>query len=106
MSSTDQILPGEGHVDRWTASRKEEVLRRIRAGEISAAEAMRRWHISVEELDGWARRFRAGGRPGLRATQPALFGDGRQQHAPAAAGNEGTSHAAHLPKSLGGVGHG
>lgn len=68
-------LPGEGPVDRWTASRKEEVLRRIRDGEITAGQALTRWKMSVEELDAWTRAYTASGRKGLKAA--ALPSQGR-----------------------------
>jgi hypothetical protein len=59
-------LPGEGPVDRWTPARKEEVLRRIHAGEITMGDALKRWTISVEELDLWLVAYRKKGRCGLR----------------------------------------
>lgn len=62
------VLPGEGPVDRWTPARKEEVLRRIRAGEIKPGDAMRRWRISVEELDRWLAAHRKSGRNGLKVS--------------------------------------
>lgn len=67
LRHASDALPGEGPVDRWTAARKEEVLRRIDAGEITAGQALSRWKMSVEELDTWRRQHRAKGRDGLRA---------------------------------------
>ena len=58
-------LPGDERVDRWTVARKAEVLARIRAHEITAGEAMRRWGISVEELNLWMQAERRGGRAAL-----------------------------------------
>ena len=60
-------LPGEGRVSHWTAARKAEVLRRIRDGEIARGDAMRRWAISVEELDAWLKAERRAGQAGLKA---------------------------------------
>lgn len=61
-------LPGEGPVDRWTPARKEEVLRRIRDGEMTRGQALRRWKMSLEELESWRLAFERKGRLGLKAT--------------------------------------
>jgi hypothetical protein len=64
---SDTELPPDGFVDRWTASRKEAVVSRVVAGELSPGDALRRWNISVEELDAWLMAYRRRGRRGLHA---------------------------------------
>lgn len=55
-------------VVRWTDVRKAEVLARIDHGDITAAEALRRFAISPEELEAWRRDLVRGGAKALRAT--------------------------------------
>lgn len=66
LHTSDTALPPDGFVERWTPSRKEAVVCAVAAGEITAAEALRRWNISVEELDLWLAAFRRRGRNGLK----------------------------------------
>lgn len=55
-------LPGEpGGGDRWVVSKKTELLRRIRAGEIGFDQACARFDLSAEELETWMRRETAHG---------------------------------------------
>ena len=46
---------------RWIAKRKASLLREIDSGEISEAEARRRYHLSAEELAEWRRHYIEGG---------------------------------------------
>ena len=46
---------------RWVAKRKANLLREIDSGEISEAEARRRYHLSAEELAEWRRHYIEGG---------------------------------------------
>lgn len=69
------MLPGEGPVDRWTPARKQEVLRRIHANDITRGDAMRFWGISVEELDAWMLNHRKAGQNSLRARVVAPVGE-------------------------------
>lgn len=72
MSHFPATLPAHGPVERWVPARKAEVVRRIEAGEATIAETLRRWDISVEELDAWLQAYRTEGRRGLKAMkQPA-----------------------------------
>lgn len=60
-------LPGEaGGGDRWVVSKKTELLRRIRAGEIGFDQACARFDLSAEELETWMRRETVFGAPGLK----------------------------------------
>lgn len=65
-SATD--LPPDGIVGHWTPRIKEAVLAAIAGGDITIADAMRRWRISVEELDLWLVGYRKRGRNGLKVT--------------------------------------
>lgn len=60
-------LPPDGLVGRWTARAKQAVLAAIEAEEITRGQALRRWRISVEEMDAWLRAERRAGRKGLHA---------------------------------------
>jgi hypothetical protein len=67
--SADTRLPGEApEVTRWTAARKDELLRRIRRGELSEPEACARWGFTPEEIAAWRQRSARFGFQGLKAT--------------------------------------
>lgn len=53
---------------RWVASRKAAVLRAIAMGLISREEALARWDLSGEELDGWIANAARFGEGALKAT--------------------------------------
>lgn len=60
-------LPGEpGGGDRWVVSKKLELIRRIRAGEIAFDQACARFDLSAEELETWVRRQTKFGSTGLK----------------------------------------
>lgn len=61
----DTSLPPDGFVDRWVAAKKEAVLLALHTHEITVADALRRWNISIEELDLWRVAYRRKGRNGL-----------------------------------------
>lgn len=67
----DTALPPDGFVDRWTAARKEAVVEAVETGRITMGQALRRWRMSVEELDSWLRAYRRGGRRRLGARRLA-----------------------------------
>lgn len=52
---------------RWTPSRKAEVLRQLRSGEITLNEALSRYSLTLEEVDAWQMAARKAGQDGLRA---------------------------------------
>ncbi|TCM83374.1 DUF1153 domain-containing protein [Rhodovulum steppense] len=53
---------------RWVASRKAAVVKAVAAGLISEAEALDRYGLSEEELDGWRTAVREHGLRGLKVT--------------------------------------
>ena len=55
----------------WTPSRKEVVLVQIRAGALTPAEALVRFMVSPDELDGWDKAHRRDGRRGLEVHRGA-----------------------------------
>jgi transposase-like protein len=59
---------------RWTPLRKAAVLKEIAAGELSVAEACRRWELSLEELQSWRRDYQRWGVRGLKTTGAARRG--------------------------------
>lgn len=68
------LLPGDpewppGADERWVASRKEELLRRLDEGEIGLNEALARFCLTVEEVEDWRSRHKVYGRRGLNINQ-------------------------------------
>ncbi|ETX29829.1 DUF1153 domain-containing protein [Roseivivax isoporae] len=53
---------------RWVVSRKAAVVRAVRHGLLTAAQAQERYALSAEELDGWMRAVDAHGEAALKAT--------------------------------------
>lgn len=58
---------------RWVASRKEVVVNAVTFGLIRKDEALRRWGLSEEELDGWAAAVQRHGRSALKVTAIQRF---------------------------------
>ncbi|WP_179379663.1 CtrA inhibitor SciP [Jannaschia marina] len=65
MSRAD--LPPAG-TTRWVARRKEAVVRGVQAGLIDRGEAIDRYDLSEEELEGWEQAMTAHGTNGLKTT--------------------------------------
>ncbi|MHA7886458.1 MULTISPECIES: CtrA inhibitor SciP [Roseicyclus] len=61
---------------RWVASRKAAVVQAVDAGLISPQEAVSRWDLSEEELDGWRAAAARHGFAALRATAIQHYRDG------------------------------
>lgn len=61
-------LPGPG-TGRWVASRKRLVVLAVSYGLLPREEALARWDLSEEELEGWCAAYRRHGPRGLRATR-------------------------------------
>jgi hypothetical protein len=70
-------LPPPGTM-RWTAWQKVAVIRAIRDGALTPAEAQTRYMLSEEELAGWQNDFDRGGIAGLQ--QKSLRRRRRRQH--------------------------
>lgn len=64
-------LPPE--TTRWVASRKETVVNAVLYGLIPREEALRRYGLSDEELDNWAKAVQAHGRAALKITSIQRF---------------------------------
>ncbi len=54
---------------RWVASRKAAVVRGVACGLISQGEALARWGLSEDELNGWRVAVETHGEDALKATQ-------------------------------------
>jgi hypothetical protein len=54
---------------RWVASRKAAVVRAVTAGLITRAEAIDRYALSEEEIDGWLAAVAQHGEKALKATR-------------------------------------
>lgn len=72
MSTHDLPNPARKSI-RWVASRKAAVVRAIRAGSLTAAEACERYGISLDELLSWSRALSAHGEHALRITKAKHF---------------------------------
>lgn len=64
-------LPPEN--TRWVASRKEAVVNAVLHGLIRREEALRRYGLSEEELDSWARAMTVHGPAALKITSIQRF---------------------------------
>ncbi|MBL9060347.1 MAG: DUF1153 domain-containing protein [Mangrovicoccus sp.] len=60
-------LPPE-RTERWVASRKAKVVQAVKHGLMSRDEAMKRYGLSEDELDSWARAVDRFGEEALKAT--------------------------------------
>ncbi|MTE01375.1 DUF1153 domain-containing protein [Paracoccus sp. YIM 132242] len=58
---------------RWVASRKETVVNAVLHGLIGKEEALRRYGLSEEELDGWTKAMQKHGRAALKITAIQRF---------------------------------
>lgn len=68
-------LPPKGTV-RWVASRKAAVVAAIAAGALPRAEAIKRYALSDEELDGWISAEQTHGVDALRVTRIKAYRGG------------------------------
>ena len=64
-SRTD--LPPE-RTERWVASRKAKVVQAVKHGLLTRDEAMKRYRLSGDELDSWARAVERFGEEALKTT--------------------------------------
>ncbi len=60
-------LPPE-RTERWVASRKAKVVQAVKHGLLSRDEAMKRYGLSEDELDSWARAVDRFGEDALKTT--------------------------------------
>lgn len=60
---------------RWVASRKAAVVQAVDSGLIEPEEALSRWDLSAEELDGWRTAAARHGIGALRATALQRYRD-------------------------------
>ena len=54
---------------RWTVARKAELLRQLRAGEVTLKQALSRHALTLEEVDAWQMAARKAGQDGLVASK-------------------------------------
>lgn len=54
--------------DRWMPRRKEEVVGKVRRGELSFEQALADYELSADELTSWMGRYDRHGRRGLKIT--------------------------------------
>lgn len=54
---------------RWVPQRKAEVVAAVNGGLLTLAEACKKYGLSVEEFEGWAKSIKNFGVKGLRATR-------------------------------------
>lgn len=58
-------------LERWTASRKRDVIIAVEGGDLSEAEAQALFRISPEELESWRMAYAEAGTPGLKVAKLA-----------------------------------
>lgn len=58
---------------RWVASRKETVVNAVTHGLLAKDEALRRYGLSEEEFDSWAKAMQKHGRAALKVTSLQRF---------------------------------
>lgn len=58
---------------RWVASRKAAVVRAVRSGELTTAEACSRYGISIDEFLSWSHALSNHGEHALRVTKAQHF---------------------------------
>jgi transposase-like protein len=56
-------------VNRWTPSRKDELLVAIRRADVTIEQVCEAHDFSLDEVQGWLRRHRQHGRNGLSVTK-------------------------------------
>jgi hypothetical protein len=69
MSGRTILFEELGPATRWNPRCKSIVVERIHNGELTREEAMRRFALSTEELDGWIDRRARHGIDGLSVTR-------------------------------------
>jgi hypothetical protein len=82
---SDQLAPGElpePGTQRWTATRKAQVVLAIQGGLLTFAEACGRYGLTAEELACWEQSFSWGGKHGLAVARikqhrKAVYGAGQ-----------------------------
>ncbi|MEM6634903.1 MAG: DUF1153 domain-containing protein [Pseudomonadota bacterium] len=58
---------------RWVASRKAAVVRAVRSGLLTSEQALKRYDLSEEELEGWMHAVASHGETALKATALQKF---------------------------------
>ncbi len=66
------------HSGRWVVRHKAEIVAAVRNGSITLQEALRRYHLTVEEFLSRQRSLEAHGVPGLRVTRLQIYRDNRR----------------------------
>jgi hypothetical protein len=82
---SDQLAPGElpePGTQRWTATRKAQVVLALQSGLLTFADACGRYGLTAEELACWEQSFSWGGRRGLavariKQRRKAVYGAGQ-----------------------------
>ena len=74
-SLSAEAQPSPPRSGRWVVRQKAEIVAAVRNGAISLQEALRRYHLTVEEFVSWQRSFEAHGVPGLRVTRLQIYRD-------------------------------
>ena len=69
----DLIRVGLTSDARWTAARKEELLRVMRQHPQAVPGLKRRFNLEDHEIEGWAKGLKRMGRAGLKASDPVAI---------------------------------
>ena len=74
LMKLSSVLP-PANTKRWVASRKADIVRAIRSGALSRADACSQYLLSDEELRLWERALDTIGVAGLRVTRVQIYRD-------------------------------
>lgn len=78
----DDLPPPD--TERWVARRKAAVVAAVRGGLLSLEEACRRWRLTPEEFESWARAMDRHGLAGLQVTRLRDYREAEPQNRAAA----------------------
>ena len=60
---------------RWVVKHKAQIVAAVRNGTLTLQDALRRYHLTLEEFLSWQRALEAHGIPGLRVTRLQIYRD-------------------------------
>lgn len=72
VANDEPVPPNSG---RWVVKHKAQIVAAVHNGSITLQEALRRYHLTVEEFLSWQRALEAHGIPGLRVTRLQIYRD-------------------------------
>ena len=76
----DTIVPAQDEPlpplsGRWVVKHKAQIVAAVRNGTLTLQDALRRYHLTLEEFLSWQRALETHGIPGLRVTRLQIYRD-------------------------------